>query len=129
MYSMHNEGKSVVVPERLIRILKNKIYTHMKAVSKNLYFDVSDVVDKYNNTVHRTIGMKPIDVKSNSHAQCNVDSNEKDPKFKIGDRVKTSRYKNIFAKGCTPNWSDIFVVGKIKNTVPWTCVIYDLNSE
>ena len=101
----------------------------MKAVSKNLYFDVSDIVDKYNNTVHRTIGMKPIDVKSNSHAQCNVDSNEKDPKFKIGDRVKTSRYKNIFAKGCTPNWSDIFVVGKIKNTVPWTCVIYDLNSE
>ena len=65
MYSMHNEGKSVVVPERLIRILKNKIYTHMKAVSKNLYFDVSDIVDKYNNTVHRTIGMKPIDVKSN----------------------------------------------------------------
>ena len=59
--------------------------------------------------------MKPIDVKSNSFAEYNVDSNEKDPKFKTGDHVRISKYKNIFAKGYTPNWSeDIFVINKVK---------------
>ena len=71
MYSTHNEGKSVVT-ERFIRTLKNKIYKHMKATSKNVYFDVlNDIVDKYNNTCHKTIKMKPIDVKSNSFTEYN----------------------------------------------------------
>ena len=129
VYSTHNEGKSVVA-ERFIRTLKNKIYKNMTAISKNVYFDVfNDIVDKYNNTYHRTIKMKPIDVKRDSFAKYNEESNEKDPKFKVGDHVRISKYKNIFAKGYTPNWSDEIFVVKKKNTVPWTYVISDLNGE
>ena len=103
----------------------------MTAVSKNVYFDVlDDVVNKCNNTVHRTIKMKSIDVASNSYAACSEDSNEKEPTFRVGDRVRVSKYKNIFAKGYTQNCSEeVFVVSKIKNTVPWTYVISDLNGE
>ena len=72
----------------------------MAAISKNLYFNVlDDIVDKYKNTVHRTIKMKPIDVTPDSYADYNEDSHEKDPKFNVGDRVRISKYKNIFAKG------------------------------
>ena len=79
----------------------------MTAISKYVYFDVSDnIANKYNNTYHRTIKMKPIDVKSDSFAEYNEESNEKDPKFKIGDHVRISKYKNIFAKGYNPNWSE-----------------------
>ena len=90
----------------------------MTAISKNIYVDVLDnIVNKYNNTVHRTI-------------KCNEESNKKDPKFKIGDHVRISKYKNIFAKGYTPNWSEeIFIINKINNTVLWTYVISDMNSE
>ena len=91
---------------------------------------LDDIVDKYNNTVHRTTEIKPIDVTSDSYAEYNEDSNKKDPKFKVGDHVRISKYKNIFAKGYTPNWSEeVFVVSKIKNTVPWTYVVSDLNGE
>ena len=101
------------------------------AVSKNVYFDVlADIVDKSNNTVHRNIKRRPIDVTPDSYAEYNEDSNEKDPKFKVGDHVRISKYKNIFAKGYTQNWSEeVFVVSKIKNTVPWTYVVSDLNGE
>ena len=101
------------------------------AVSKNVYFDVLyDIVNKYNNTVHRTIKMKPIDVTGDSYVEYNEDFNKKDPKFKVGDNVRISKYKNIFAKGYTPNWSEeVFVINKIKNTVPWTYVISNLNGE
>ena len=82
MYSTYNEGKSVVA-ERFIRTLKNKIFKHMTAVSKNVYFDVlDDIVNKYNNIVHRSIKMKQFDVTSGSYAEYNEDSNEKDLKFK-----------------------------------------------
>ena len=130
MYSTYNEGKSVVA-ERFIRRLKNKIFKHITAISKNIYFDVlDDIADKYNNTVHKTIEMKPIDVTSDSYAEYNKDSNKKDPNFKIGDHVRISKYKNIFAKWYTPNWSkEVFVISKIRNTVPWTYVISDLNGE
>ena len=103
----------------------------MTAVSKNVYFDVlNDIADKYNNTYHRTIKMKPIYVKSDSYAECNVDSNEEDPKFKVSDRVRISKCKNIFAKGYAPNWLEgVFVISKIKKTVLWTYVISDLNGE
>ena len=115
MYSTHNEGKFVVA-EIFIRTLKNKIYKHMTTISKNVYFDVlDDIVDEYNNTYHRTIKMKPLDVKSDSFAKYNKESNEKDPKFKIGDHVRISRNKNNFAKGYSSNWSEeIFAVKKIK---------------
>ena len=130
MHSTYNEGKSVV-PERFIRTLKNKIFKHMTAVSKNVYFDVlNDIVDKYNNTYHRTIKMKPIDAKSDSYAEYNVDSHEKGPKFQVDGHLRISKYKNIFAKGYAPNWSEeVFVISKVKNTVPWTYVISDLNGE
>ena len=102
MYSTYNEGKSVVA-ERFIRTLKNKLYKHMTAIGKNVYYDVLDhVVNKYNNTKNSTTKMKPIDV---------------------GD-------KNIFAKGYTPNWSkEIFIVEKINDTVPYTYNLKDLNDE
>ena len=76
MYSTYNEGKSVVA-ERFIRTLKNKIFKHMTAISKNVYFDVlNDIVNKYNNTVHKTIKMKPIGVTDDSYAECNEYFNE-----------------------------------------------------
>ena len=130
IYWTYDEGKSVVV-ERFIRILKNKIFKHMTAVSKNVYFDVlDDIVNNYNNTYHRTITMKRIDVKPDSYAEYNVDSNEKDPKFQVGDDARKSKDKNIFAKSCTANWSeDVFEISKIKSTVPWTYVINEINGE
>ena len=103
MYSTYKEGKSAVA-EIFIRTLKNKIFKYMRAVSKNIYFDVlDDIVDKYNKTVHRTIKMKPIDITSDSYTEYNEDSNEKDPKFKVGNHVRISKYKNTFAKGYTQN--------------------------
>ena len=74
--------------------------------------------------------MKPIDVTDDSYSEYNEDFNKKDPKFKVSDHVRISKYKNIFAKGYTPNWSEeVFVVSGIKNTVPWTYVVSDLNGE
>ena len=74
--------------------------------------------------------MKPVDVKDNKFVDFNKEVNDKDPKFKVGDHVRISKYKNYFAKGCMPNWSEeVFVVSKIKNAVPWTYVINDLNGE
>ena len=130
VYSTYNEAKSVVA-ERFIRTLKNKIFKHMTAISRNVYLDVlDDIVNKYNNTIHRTKKMKPIDVISDSYVEYNEDSNKVKPKFKVGDHVRISKYKNIFAKGYTQNWSEeVFVVSKIKNTVPWTYVVSDLNGE
>ena len=129
MYSIHNEGKSAVA-ERFIRTLKTKIYKYMTSVSKNVYIDkLDDIVDEYNNTYHRTIKMKPVDVKDNTYIDFEKEVNDKNPKFKVGDHVRNSKYKNIFAKGYMPNWSEEIFVSKIKNTVPWTYVIDDLNGE
>ena len=121
MYSIFNEGKSAVA-ERFIKTLKNKIFKHMTTICKNVYFDVlEDIVNQYNNTVHRTIKMKTINVTDDSFAEYNEDSNKRNSKFKAGDHVRISKYKNIFAKGYAPNWTEeIFVIKKVKNTVPWT---------
>ena len=111
MYSIHNEGKSVVA-ERFIRTLKNKIYKYMTLISKNVYIDkLDDIVEEYNNTYHRIIKMKPIDAKDNSYINFekeynnnnNNNNNNKDPKFKVADCVRISKYKNIFAKRYMPN--------------------------
>ena len=101
----------------------------MTATVKNVYYDVlDDVVNKYNNTKHITIKMKPIDVK-NKRVYFD-EHNEKDSRFKVGDRVRISRYKNIFAKGYAPNWSkEIFIVDKINDAVPYTYNLKDLNDE
>ena len=130
MYSIHNKGKSVVA-ERFIRNLKTKIYKYMTSVSKNMYIDrLVDIVNEYDNTYHRTIKMKPVDVKGNTYIDFVKAVDNKDPKFKVGDHVRISKYKNIFAKGFAPNWSEgVFVIKKVKNTVPWTYVISDLNGE
>ena len=130
MYSAYNEGKSVAA-ERFIRTMKNKIYKHMNSISKNMYIDkLDDIVNEYNNTKHGTTKMKPIDVKDKIYIDFGKEVNDSDPKFKIGDHVRTSKYKNIFAKGYAPNWSqEFFVIKKIKNTVPWRYVIDDLNGE
>ena len=91
----------------------------MIAISKNVYIDVlNDIVNRYNNTVHKTIKMKPIDVTGDSYVEYNEDSNKKSPKFKVNDHVRISKYKNIFAKGYVPNWSgEVFIVNEIKNTM------------
>ena len=129
MYSAHNEGKSVFA-ERFIRTLK-KIYKYMTLMSKNMCIDkLNDTVNEYNNTYHRTIKVKPIDVKDNTYIDTSKEVNDEDPKFQVGDHLRISKYKSIFAKGYTPNWSEeIFVIKKVKNTVPWTYVINDLNGE
>ena len=130
MYSTFNEGKSVVV-ERFIRTLKNKLYEHMTDTGNNVYYDVlHDVVNEYNNTKHRTIKMKPKDVKNDNNRVYIDEHNKKSTRFNVGDRVRISKFKNIFAKGYTPNWSkEIFIVNKIKDTVPWTYSLKDLNDE
>ena len=130
MYSTNNEGKSVVA-ERFIRTLKSKICKHMTSISKNVYIGkLDDIVNEYNNTYHSTIKMKPIDVKVNTYINTDKEIKNKDPKFKVSDRIRISKYKNIFAKGYTSNWSEeVFVIKKVKNTVPWTYVINDLNGE
>ena len=129
MYSTYNEGKSVVA-ERFIRTFKNKLYKHMTATGKNVYYDVlDDVVNKYNNTKHNTIKMKPIDVGDNKRVYIDK-HNEKDSIFKVVDRVRISKFKNIFAKGYTPNWStEIFSIDKINDIVPYTYNLKDLNDE
>ena len=130
MYSSFNGGKSVVA-ERFIKTLKNKIYKHMTTIGKNVYIDVlDDIIKKYNNTVHSSIKMKPKDVNDIKYVEYSEETNKEDRKFKVGDHVRISKYKNIFAKGYTLNWSEeVFVVNKIQNTVPWTYLINDLNGE
>ena len=101
----------------------------MTSISKNVYIDkLDDIVNKCNNTYHRTIKMKPMDVKDNTFINIDNEVNDKDPKFKPGDYVRISKYKNIFVKGYAPNCSEkVFVIKEIKNT--WTYVINDLNGE
>ena len=96
-----------------------------------MYIDkLDDIVNEYNNTYHTSIKMMPFDVKDNAYIDFKKEINDQDHKFKVGDRVRISKYKNIFAKRYMPNWSEeIFVIKKIKNTVPWTYVINDLNGE
>ena len=115
MYSAHSEGKSAVA-ERFIRTLKNKIYKYMTAVSKDVYvYKLNDIVYEYNNIYYRTTKMKPVDVKDDTYIDFGREINDKDPKFKVVYHVRISKYKNIFAKGYTPNWSEeVFVIKKDK---------------
>ena len=96
---------------------------------------INDIVKEYNNTYHKTIKMKPIHVKDNTYidsmeVSSSKEVNDKDPKFKVGYHVRISKYKNIFAKGYTPNWSEeVFLIKKIKNTVLRTYVNNDINGD
>ena len=111
MNSTHKEGKSVVV-ERYIKTLKNKIFKYMTSIFKNAYNDKSgDKVNEYNNTYHSPIIMKPVDVKTSTYIDFNKEDTKEGPKFEVGDHIRTSKYKTIFAKGYTPNWSEkVFVI-------------------
>ena len=130
MHSTHNEGK-LVVAERFIRTLKIKIYKHMTTVSKYVDIDKPDeLAGKYYNTYHRTIKIKPVNVKSGTYIDNDVEYNDKDPKFKVGIHNTISKYINIFAKGYTAKWSEeVFVIKKVNNIVLWTYAISDLNVE
>ena len=101
MYSTHNEGKSVAA-ERFIRTLKNKIYKYMTSTSKNVYIHkLDDTVNKYSNTYHSAIKMKPVDVKSNKYINSSKEINDEDPKFKIGDIIRISKYKFLCNRLCS----------------------------
>ena len=130
MYSTNNEGKPIIT-DRFIKTLKNKIHEYMTSISKNVYFDkLDDIVKEYINTYHTSIKMKPVDVKDNTYIDFKKEINNKDPKFKVGDHVRISKYKNIFTKGYMPNWSEeIFIIKKTRYAVRWTYVINNLNSE
>ena len=139
MYSTYNDSKSVVA-ERFIRTLKDKLYKYMIATSKNVYYDIlDDIVNEYNNTKHSTIKMKPKDVKGDTTKSSAIarnkrvyicEHNEKSARYNVGDRVRISKLKNIFAKGYTPNWSkEIFIANKINHTVAYAYNPKDLNDE
>ena len=106
-------------------------FTNIWPISKNVYIDkLDDIVKEYNNKYYTSIKMKPVDVMDNAYIDFKKEIDNKDPKFKVGDHVSISKYKNVFAKGHMPNWSEeIFVIKKIKNTMPWTYIISDLNGE
>ena len=98
MYSTYNEVKSVVA-ERLARTLKNEIYKYMTSISRNVYVDqLDEIVNEYNNTYHRTIKLKPVDVKDDTYINIGKEINDKDPNIKIGYLVRITKYKNIFVK-------------------------------
>ena len=96
-----------------------------------MYIDkLDDIVNKYNNTYHRAIKMEPVDVKPSTHIDSSKEIYYQEPKFKIGDIVRLSEYKNIFAKGYVPNWSEeIFVIKIVKNTAQWTYFISDFKER
>ena len=129
IHSTYGDKKSVVA-ENFIKTLKNKTYKYMTLVSKNVYVDkLDDIVNKYSNT-YSTIKIKPVDVKSNTYIDFGIENNNKDPEFKVNDHVRISKYKNVFAKAYFPNWSEeVFIIKKVKNTVPYAYVFSDLNSE
>ena len=93
----------------------------MPSIPRNVYIEkLDDIVNKYNNTYRSTIKIKPGDV--NTCINSSKENNDEDLKFKIGDVVRISKYKNIFAKGYVPNWSEeVTLIKKVKNCVPWTC--------
>ena len=93
-----------------------------------MYIDKLDgIVNEYNISYHSAIKMNPIDVNLSKYIALGIESNKKVPKFEVGDPVRTSKYKNIFAKVFTPNCSkEVFLIKKVKNTAPWTYAIEDL---
>ena len=103
----------------------------MTSVSKNVYINkLDDILNEYNNRHRRAINMKPVDVTDNTYNGFKKEISDKEPKFKFGDHVRISKNKNIFAKGHTTIWSEeVFAITKVKNIVPWTYVVNDLNGE
>ena len=121
--------ENLLLLKRFTRTLKNKIDKYVTSVSKNVCIDkLDDIVKKYNNTYHSTIKMKPVNLKSSTNIDSSKESNNKDPKFKIGDIVRMTKYKNIFAKGYVTNWTEeVFMIKKV--SMAWKCVINDRNGK
>ena len=116
MFSTHNEKKSFIA-KTFIRILKNKIHKDKISISKNRHIDkLDDIVNKYNNTYHSPIKMKPVDVKSNTYIEFSKHINNKDPKFKIDDIVRISKNKNILQNVALQIRPKMFLCLKVKNT-------------
>ena len=91
---------------------------------------LDDIANEYNNTYHKTIIIKPIDIKNNTCIDSNQEINDEDPKLKLGDHKRISKYRNIFAKGYTLNWSEeVFLIKEVKNAIPWSYVINDLKGK
>ena len=110
IYWMDNEGKSVFA-ERFVRTLENKVYQYVISKSENVYIDtLEEIVNKYNNTYHRTIKMKSVDLNPSMYIDFNKENSKEGPKFKVGDQVRISKYKKIFAKGYVPNLSEVFLI-------------------
>ena len=129
MYSTHDEGKSVIA-ERFIKTLKAKIYKKMTANDSKSYLSyLNKLVDQYNNTYHHSINKKSINADYSALTE-KIETNPKTPKFKASDRVRITKYKNIFSKGYTENWSrEIFIIDSVLKTNPWTYKLKDLNGE
>ena len=115
----------------MLLLKRTKLTNTQLQYKKNVYIDeLADIVNKYNNTYHSTINMKPADIKFSTYIVFNNENNKEDPKFEVSGHVKISKYKNIFAKCCTPNWSEEdFMIRKAKKTVLRTYFIIDLNGE
>ena len=115
IYSRHDEGKSVVA-KRFIKTLKYKIHKYKTAISKSLHINnLNNLVNKYNSTYLRTMKIRLIDVETTTDFEFGVGNNVKDPKFQFGDHLRTSKYKNIYAKGYTPNRSEeVFIIKKVE---------------
>ena len=124
LYSGHNEEKTVVA-ERFITTSKNKICKYITSISKNIHIDRLDgIVNKYNNAFFSTIKVKPVDLKSSTCINFDKKNKKEGQKLKVGD------HDNLFGKGYVPNWFEkVFAIKRVKNTVPWTYVIDDLNGE
>ena len=121
MYLTHNDGKSVAA-ERFIKTLENTTYKYMTPISSNMCIDkLDETINKYNNTFHRTIKMKSINVNPSMYIDFNIKNNKKGCKFDVGDYVRMWKYKCIFAKGYVPNlYKEVFVITEVRNTIPST---------
>ena len=129
MHSTHNESKTIVA-ERFKKTLKGKICKKLAATESKSYLGyLNKLVDEYNNTYHHSIGKETIDG-DNCHLTDEIELSHKVPKFKVGDRVRITKYENIFSKGYTKNWSrEIFFIDSVLKSNPWTYKIKDLNRE
>ena len=119
IFLTYNEGKSVIT-ERFIKTLKAKIYKKTTANDSKTYLSyLNKMIDQYNNTYHHSINKKPINADYSALTKPN-ETNSKVPKFKVNDEVRIAKYKNIFIKGYTENWSrGIFIIDSVLKTNPW----------
>ena len=131
IHSTHNELKPAVA-EKFMRKFKNEIYKYITSVLKNVYTnnELDDIVNKCNNRYHIAIKMKSFDIETCTYVDFDIEKDDADPKFKVDDHIRISKYKNIFAKDCIPNCSEeVTVIKKLKNTVPMKYLVTYLHEK